>query len=178
MADEQSDQVKPIPQTLSHLIALNERYGVLLCLNEKCRRAVRPAAASDHLRRQHQVQPEIRKQVDQYIKGFPYEYDYSTVNLPDDGLAPQPVIEVVDGYECKHCTVQSSKPFRTLSRKALKQHGNKVHDQKRVSDEDLFNPVRLQSWFGKGRSGIGLWMKNPTIEPTKLVTCQSNQPSR
>ena len=30
MADEQSIQVEPIPQKLSHLIELNERYGVLL----------------------------------------------------------------------------------------------------------------------------------------------------
>ena len=112
MADEQPIQAEPIPQTLSHLIALNERYGVLLCLHAKCRCAVRPAAMSDHLRRQHQVQLELRKQVDQYIKGFPHQYDYSTVNLPVDGLAPQPVIEVVHGLECDHCPVQSSSPFR------------------------------------------------------------------
>ena len=97
MADEQPIQAEPIPQTLSHLIALNERYGVLLCLHAKCYCAVRPAAMSDHLRRQHQVRLELRKQVDQYVKGFPHQYDYSTVNLLVDVLAPRPVIEVADG---------------------------------------------------------------------------------
>jgi hypothetical protein len=87
MADEQSIEAEPIPQTLSHLIALNERYSVLLCLNEKCRCAVRPAAVSDHLRMQHQVQLELRKQVDRYIEGFSHQYDYSIVNRPVDGLA-------------------------------------------------------------------------------------------
>src|ERR1700692_3452125 len=95
MAAKQPIQAEPIPQTLSHLIASNERYGVLLCLHAKCYCAVRPAAMSDHLRRQHQVRLELRKQVDQYVKGFPHQYDYSTVNLPVDGLAPQPVIEVI-----------------------------------------------------------------------------------
>lgn len=129
--------MEPISPTLSHLIALNEHYSVLLCLNEKCRYAINPAAASDHLCRQHHVQLGIRKQVNQYIKGFLYEYNHSTVNLPLDGLAPQPVVEVVDGHECKHCPVQSSKPFRTQSLKALKQHGNKVHDKKRATNKDF-----------------------------------------
>jgi hypothetical protein len=60
-----------------------------------------------------------------------------------DGLVPQLVIEVVDGFECNYCLVQSSRPFRTQSRKALKQHGNKVHQKKRIADEDLFHSVRL-----------------------------------
>lgn len=51
MADEQPIQAKAIPETLSYLIALNERYRVVICLNEKCCCAVSPAAISDHLRR-------------------------------------------------------------------------------------------------------------------------------
>jgi hypothetical protein len=46
MADEQPIQAEPISQILSHLIGLNERYGVLLCLHTKCRCAVRPASRS------------------------------------------------------------------------------------------------------------------------------------
>lgn len=29
----------------------------------------------------------IRKQVDRYVEGFPLRYDYSNVELPQDGLA-------------------------------------------------------------------------------------------
>lgn len=61
-------------QTLSHLIQLNERYGVLICIGDGCCCAVSPAAISDHLRRKHQVQLELRKQVDRYIEGFPFTY--------------------------------------------------------------------------------------------------------
>ena len=103
MADEQLIQAEPIPPTLSHLIQLNERYGVLICMRDRCRCAVSLAAIADHLRRKHQVQLELRKQVERYIERFPFIYDYSTVQLPPYGSAPQPVIEVVDGFQCQHC---------------------------------------------------------------------------
>lgn len=155
MADEQPIQEEPIPQTLSHLIALNEHYGMLLCVHAKCPCAVRPAAVFDYLRRQYQVRVELRKQVDRHIEGFPHQYDYSAVGLPVDGLAPQPVIEAVNGLECDHCPLQSSGPFRTQSRKASKQHGNEIQQKKRVADEDLFHPVRLQSWWEGAVLGCG-----------------------
>jgi hypothetical protein len=41
---------------------------------------------------------ELRKQVDRYVKGFPFEYDYLTVKLPLNGSAPQLIIEVVDRF--------------------------------------------------------------------------------
>ncbi|OAF54217.1 hypothetical protein VC83_09543 [Pseudogymnoascus destructans] len=34
----------------------------------------------------------------------------------------------------------------------MKQHGNKVHSKQRVADEDLFQPVQLQSWFDERRA--------------------------
>jgi hypothetical protein len=117
---------------------------VLLCLNEKCRCAVSPAAISDYLRKQYQVQLELRKQVNQYIKKFSHYYDYSTINLPVNRLALQLVIKVVNSLKCKNCPIQ---PFRTQSRKALKQHGNKVYNKKRVANKNLFCFVKLQSWF-------------------------------
>jgi len=105
MANKQPIQAETIPQILSYLIALNERYGLLFCLNEKYRCAVRPAAMFDYLRKQYQIQLELRKQVDQYIKEFPHQYNYSIVNLSVNGLVPQPVIKVIDELKCNHCSV-------------------------------------------------------------------------
>jgi hypothetical protein len=147
MADEQPIRAEAIPQTLSHLIQLNERYGVLIYLSNGCRYAVSPAAISDHLRRKHKVQLELRKQVDHYIKGFLFTYDYSIVPLPPDKSAPELVIDVVDGFRCKHC---QQSPYKTQDRSNARKHENKVHNKKRATDEDLLNSVKLQSWF-KGR---------------------------
>ena len=83
---------------------------------------------------------ELRKQVDRYIEGFPFNYDHSDVKLPKDGLAPQPIIRIVSGSQCKHCPIEPLKPpFRTQSRDAIKKHGNKDHGMKRIADEDLFD---------------------------------------
>lgn len=148
MAEQQTIQPHPIPQSLAHLILLNVEYGVLICIGNGCRCAVSPASISRHLRRKHHVRIELRKQVDRYIEGFPFQYDHSNIRLPQDGLGPQPIIKVVDGFQCQHCTIR---PIKSQSRKAIKEHGNKEHGKKRVADKDLFIPVRLQSWFWEGK---------------------------
>jgi hypothetical protein len=93
----------------------------------------------------HKTPIELRKQVDQYVKDFPFVYDHATVLLPVDGLAPQPIIPIVDGFLCQDCL------YKTQSRDAMKKHRNKAYSKKRVADEDLFQLVRLQSWFGEKR---------------------------
>ena len=148
MSEHQPAHAQPIPQSLAHLIQLNVEYNVLICMGNGCRCAVSPASISSHLRRNHHVTIELRRQVDRYIVDFPVQYDHSDVQLPHDGLAPQPIIKVVTGFECQHC---QDKPFRSQNRKAIKEHGNKIHKKQRVADEDLLNIVQLQSWFWKGK---------------------------
>jgi hypothetical protein len=134
-----------VPTALAQLIAVNMEYEVLLCLNLKCCKAVNPAGIVKHLRKIHGEKPEVQKQVQEFIREIPSEYDYSSVRLPADGSAPQPVIAVQDGFHCQHCH------FRNQSHKAIKVHGNKEHDMKRVADDELFRPARLQSWFQDGK---------------------------
>lgn len=117
-------------------------YGLLICIGSECRCALSPASTLEHLRRNHRVPVELRQQMDQYTKGFPFKYDYSSVPLPRDGLAPQPIIAVVEVIQCKHCV-----PFRSQGRKAMKVHGNMDHSNKRVPDEELCYAIRAQSWF-------------------------------
>ncbi|KFY94163.1 hypothetical protein V498_04016 [Pseudogymnoascus sp. VKM F-4517 (FW-2822)] len=87
----------------------------------------------------------IRREVAQFLEDFPFTYDHSTVELPRDGSAPQPVIPVVDGFQCREC------PFKSCSRKVVRVHWNEVHDRKRLKDEELFRFVRLQTWFRDSR---------------------------
>lgn len=86
-----------IPTKLGHFIYLNVAYRVLICRHKKCRKAVEPRAFSEHLRVQHQTPLGDRECVQQYVSKFRWDYDYSTIQLPQDGSAPQPVIPVSMG---------------------------------------------------------------------------------
>jgi hypothetical protein len=130
-----------IPLTLTHLIALNVEFQVLLCLGNGCCKAISTASIVEHLRKMHRVKLEIRKQVQAYIQEFPVKYDYSTVQLPVDGSAPQAINAVIDGFQCKEC------PFKTRDRSNIRKHANQVHNKKRRPDDKIFDSVRLQSWF-------------------------------
>ena len=135
---------QPIPQALAHLVALNVDFNVLICT--QCKFAVTPSAIVRHLRDQHKTDIKLRKQVEEYIQGFPFVYDHITVPLPDENSAPQPIIPVMDGLQCKACL------FKSQSKKKIKQHGNTAHNKQRVADEDLYEAVRLQSWFDDRRA--------------------------
>jgi hypothetical protein len=136
---------QPIPQAWSHLVALNVEFNVLICVNVKCRYALQPSAVSRHLRDKHKTPRALQKQVEQYIKAFPFTYDHASVQLPIDGSAPQPIIPIVDGFVCQEC------PYKTRDHSNIRKHANQGHSKKRVPDEDIFKAVRLQSWFSGKR---------------------------
>ena len=102
-------------------------------------------AISRHLRDRHKTPIELRKQVERYIHGFPFAYNHTSVPIPADGLAPQPIIPIVDGFVCQDC------PFKSRDRSSSRKHGNQAHNKKRVPDEEMFHTARLQSWFGEKR---------------------------
>jgi hypothetical protein len=134
MADHQLVQAPAIPFSLSHLIAVNARYKVLICLGNGCRCAIVPTGAARHLRDKHHEPIELRKQVERYLEQCQFhEYTYATVILPADGLVPQPIIPIVNGYQCKHCT------HKSRNRREIREHANKVHDKKKIGDEKLFD---------------------------------------
>jgi hypothetical protein len=137
MADTQTNPIEPVPQALSHLIALNVEYKVLICIGNGCRHALKPTAIPRHLVDKHNTPIVLQRQVDQYIKAFLFDYDYTSVQLPGDGSVPQPIILVVDGFACRDCQ------FKSQSRVAIRQHINKTYNKKRVADEEIFKAVRL-----------------------------------
>ncbi len=97
------------------------------------------------MRDKHKVPIEVQKQVDQYVRKFPFTYDYASVQLPVDGLGPQPIIPIINGMACQQCT------FKIQSRTRMRQHANEVHNKKRAKDKEILRPACLQSWFGKKR---------------------------
>jgi hypothetical protein len=163
MAESQEKPLQPIPPALSHLIHLNVEFGVLVCLGVGCSRAVAPATFSEHLRRKHSTPMDMRKQVDTYTQGFPYQYDYKTIIIPIDGNAPQPVVPIVDGFQCQHCR------YRSQSRRTMKDHWNQQHSMKRAEDDELFQPVRLQTWFRDGKERY--WVVDESKQAQPVGVC-------
>jgi Orsellinic acid/F9775 biosynthesis cluster protein D len=135
---------QPIPEVLTDVVALNVEFSVLVCV--QCKSAVAPTAISRHLGDKHKTPIELRKQLDEYIREFPFQYNHASVQLPSNGLAPQPIIPVVDGHLCKDCQYMSQ------NRDVMRQHSNKAHNKKRVADEELFQSRQLQSWFDDRRA--------------------------
>jgi superfamily II DNA helicase RecQ len=157
MANQARAQAQPIPQVLEHLIQLNVDFQVLVCLGEECRCAVSPRAIVRHFNDQHQIPIELRKQVERYIQLFPGSYDHLSVQLPPDRSFPQPVIPVVDGFQCKGC------PFKSQNRRVTRQHVNREHGKKRARDEEIFLIVRIQSWFKGKRERY--WVVDEEAQP-------------
>jgi hypothetical protein len=95
LAEQQQTQAIVVPPALGQLIAVNAEFEVLLCASSNCRKAVSPAGMVEHSRKIHKEKPAVQKQVLEFVRGIPWEYDYFSVRLPADELAPQPVIPVV-----------------------------------------------------------------------------------
>jgi hypothetical protein len=91
------------PPALGQVIAVNAEFEVLLCVRLNCRKAVSPAGAVEHLRKIHKETPRIQKQVQEFVTKILWEYDYSSVKLLADGLAPQPIVPVISGFQCQEC---------------------------------------------------------------------------
>ena len=142
----ETDTPIDVPAALAHLITVNTEYKVLLCLGRGCCKAIRPKGILDHMRKRgHPTTTASRKQMQAYAQIFPHDYDHANVPLPANGLAPQPVLPIIEGFQCRQCT------FRSASRKLMKVHGNKEHTAKRVADDMLFQRVQLQTWFREGK---------------------------
>lgn len=125
-------------------------YQILICLGNRCQCAINPATGVAHLRRNHKITGDIRNQVQRYINRCKFkDYTYATVGLPADGLAPQPVIPTVNGFHCINCTHRHNK---------------------RVPDDHIFKPVRLYSWFWKGKERY--WVVEENQEPQQSLQCE------
>jgi hypothetical protein len=147
---------------LAQLIVVNIEYKVLLYLGCGCRKAICPSRILDYIHKyRYTTTKENCKQIQEYRRGFPSNYNHSTIELPADGLALQPVIPVVDRFEYRKCCIaQDDVPyqertcthaFRSQSCKAIKVHRNKAYSLKHVADDKLFQSVYIQTWFCKGK---------------------------
>jgi Orsellinic acid/F9775 biosynthesis cluster protein D len=96
------------------LVTLNVEYSTLICIDSKCKHALKPTTISRHLRDRHKTPKELRRQVEQYVAEFPFTYGHIAVTLLSDGSIPQSIIPIVDGFQCKEC------PFKTQDRSNIR----------------------------------------------------------
>ena len=123
----------PLPKALEQWLILNSEYYVIICHSTDCKQALRPNTITRHLRDKHQVKREIRQQLDKYLQQWQWPYDSRSVPLPLDMSPPQPVLPVINGFQCKDCV------YLTSNRWVIRQHCNTKHNKKkRLDDEKLF----------------------------------------
>ena len=75
--DTQEAMAQPIPEALNRIVALNVEFSVLICL--QCKYAISPTAISRYLSNKYKTLIELQKQLDEYIRGFPFQYDYTSI---------------------------------------------------------------------------------------------------
>src|SRR5438552_3419782 len=92
-----------VPTALSRLIVVNTEYRVLVYLKSQCCKAVNPASLVEHLYKIYYKEPWVRKQVQEFAARVLWRYNYATVLLLADGLAPQPNIPTLDGLQYWDC---------------------------------------------------------------------------
>jgi hypothetical protein len=70
----------------------------LICI--VCKYAVKLTTISRHLVDKHKMAIKLQKEVEEYVREFPFIYDYTTVLLPSDRSALQPIIPTVHSLKC------------------------------------------------------------------------------
>jgi hypothetical protein len=160
------DTFESVPMTLTDLVHLNRQYGVLVCTDEDCRKAIVPSGFSEHLRKAHKMPKGLRDEVTAYVRGFPQTYDHVTVLLPSDGSPPQSVLPVLEGLQCRHCAAKS------VSRKWMKRHGNDCHGLRRAKDDELYETVALQTWFRDHRERY--WRVDREVRRSESVAVEGD----
>ena len=136
----------PLPDELRPWLTLNVEFHVILCHYYSCQQALSPGMINRHLRDKHQVKVDIRKQLELYLEQWQWQYDFRNILLPPDGSLPLPILPIIHGSQCNDCA------YKTTNRRIMRWHCNTKHDKKHLKDEQLFQAVQLQTWFGEKRA--------------------------
>jgi hypothetical protein len=98
----------PLPEALRPWLVLNVDFYVIICNSASCQQALSLSATSCYLHDKHQVKIEHRKQLDEYLKQWQWQYDFRSVPLPLDRSLPQPVLPVINSFQCRDCVYKTT----------------------------------------------------------------------
>ncbi|KAL5322994.1 hypothetical protein ACEPPN_007520 [Leptodophora sp. 'Broadleaf-Isolate-01'] len=164
----------PIPNELTpYLTLLTQRPNPPLLICIQCQAAVLPKSLIDHLRKHHNLPPELRSAVRSFIASVPNPLlDFGDVLCHVDGSEPVRGLRVVDAWRCRVVV------DRELERKDgrvsegeergkeracglirrdvtdVRRHVNLVHG---VGAAGMYEACKAQSWFG-GRRAVYWWV--------------------
>jgi hypothetical protein len=65
-----------------------------------CKYVVKLTTISRHLADKHKMAIKLRKEVEEYVREFLFIYDHTTVLLPSDRSALQPIIPTIYSLKC------------------------------------------------------------------------------
>jgi hypothetical protein len=65
-----------------------------------CKYVVKPTTISRHLADKHKMAIKLQKEVEEYVREFLFVYNHTTVLLPSDGSALQPIIPTIYSLKC------------------------------------------------------------------------------
>jgi hypothetical protein len=133
-----SSIAQPIPQVLAYLVVLNIEYSMLIYVDCKYQYILEPSTISRYLHDRYKTPIVLQKQVDQYIRVFLYIYNYTSIRLPTDRSALQPIISVVDRF------VYREYLYKTYNYSNIRKYTNQVYSKKHIADEDIYRVVQLQ----------------------------------
>ena len=119
---------------------------MFICHHTSCCQAISTSRVNRHLRDNHQVDIKLRKQIDHYLQQWQWPYNLSSLPLPPAKSAPQPILPIIEGFQCLDCE------YLTQSRKLIRVHRNQKHDKQRGKDNELFTKVFLQTWVKEKRA--------------------------
>ena len=114
------------PPSLLYVVAVNLEYAILMCTKPQCMRAQAVKGIVEHLRSFHREKPAIRKEAGEFgcslvRRDACFVHDYKGVEMPVDGLPPQPIVPVIEGFGCRLFR------FLTISRCVVRKHANREH---------------------------------------------------
>lgn len=132
-----------IPENVRELILLNCNYQRVICIGPKCKQAVGWDGVGRHLREVHNVDQSTSYTVNRMVRGPEWIHQQRS---PEDGLAPQAGVPVVDGYRCRYCH-----EFKSRSEAEVEEHWNMMKHG--VGLGGMAERVRLQSWRQSGEDG-------------------------
>ncbi|KAJ0139660.1 hypothetical protein HZ326_17414 [Fusarium oxysporum f. sp. albedinis] len=139
-------------------LSIDFHARVLICCHDVCRVALSPSPAqvSQHLRTKHNVPAAERRLVTDLLKArIPPLQSPSEAPVRQDGLSPDPKLQLIHGFTCKFCIE------RTGSSQVMSRHITSSHEKQRlqlgVRRNAMYEPVFLQAWT-KSPSGGCYWI--------------------
>jgi hypothetical protein len=65
-----------------------------------CKYIVKPTMISYYLADKYKMAIKLQKEVEEYVREFPFIYNYTIVLLPSNGSALQPIIPTIHSLKC------------------------------------------------------------------------------